>query len=101
MDLFKGIVDGCKNFPRKIKRIDFGKDGEPFVNKNFPEMVRYLKGANVADMIAVTTNGALLTEQRVDAIIDAGIDMIKISIEAVSDRGYKDITKVDVKYRDI
>ena len=101
IELFKKIVDECKVFPKKIKRIDFGKDGEPFVNKNFPDMVRYLKLANITEMIAVTTNGALLTKGKIHEIISSGIDMIKISVEAVTDKKYKELTKVNIKYIDI
>jgi len=101
IELFKKIIDDCKGFPVKIKRIDFGKDGEPLVNKNFAEMVSYAKASDVADMIAVTTNGALLNEKTTNKLLSSGIDMIKISIEAVTDAGYKRLTKVDVKYSEM
>jgi radical SAM protein with 4Fe4S-binding SPASM domain len=101
LELFKKIVDDATKFPKRIKRIDFGKDGEPFVNKHLAEMVQYAKQKQIADMVAVTTNGSLLTRKNIDQILDSGVDMIKVSVEAVSDAGYLKIARVKFDYREL
>src|SRR5205085_5097362 len=71
-ELFCKIVDDCKEFNNRIRRIDFGKDGEPLLHKQFGDMIRYAKAANVTDLIGVATNAALLTHDKADELVDAG-----------------------------
>jgi MoaA/NifB/PqqE/SkfB family radical SAM enzyme len=97
-DLFCKIIDDCKQFDSRIRRIDFGKDGEPLLNKRFPDMVRYIKDAGIADMVGVATNAALLTHEMADALVDAGLDLLKVSVEAVSSSGYEKIAAVKFDY---
>ena len=43
LDLFKKIVDDICDFEQPIKVLRLYKDGEPLLNKNFGEMIRYAK----------------------------------------------------------
>jgi MoaA/NifB/PqqE/SkfB family radical SAM enzyme len=96
--LFRRMIDGIKNFDRKLKRIDIGKDGEPLLNPHIVDMVRYIKDADVADLCSIATNAARLSEAMADALVDAGLDLLKISVEAVSNEGYRKITKRNYDY---
>lgn len=97
-DLFRKLVDDMKQFDRKFKAVHLYKDGEPLLNKQFPEMVRYLKDANVVERIWTKTNGALLNPELNQRIIAAGIDIVGISIEAVSTESYQEIAGTNVDY---
>ena len=97
-DLFRKIVDDLKSFDQKLKLASIYKDGEPLVNKHFPEMIRYLKDADVAERIWTKTNGSLLNPALNQRIADSGLDMICISVESVSREGYKRIADVDIDY---
>jgi radical SAM protein with 4Fe4S-binding SPASM domain len=98
MDLFKKIVDELKLFDEKLKLISMYKDGEPLVNKKLPEMVQYLKDANVTERIWTKTNGALLNPNLNQRLIDAGLDMINISVEQVNADGYMKIAEAKIDY---
>lgn len=98
MDLFKKIVDELKRFDRKLKLVSVYKDGEPLVNKKLPQMVKYLKDADVTERIWTKTNGALLNPNLNQHLIDAGLDMIHISVEQVSAEGYMRIAEAKIDY---
>jgi len=90
---FTKLIDDIGEFDTKIKKLQLYKDGEPLLNKKLPEMIAYAKQKQVADKIETTTNGALLTPEKSAALIESGLDGIRISIEHVNDQGYKEITQ--------
>ena len=45
-DLFRKIVDDLGEFPDKIKLTELYQDGEPLINKNFPDMTNDLESTN-------------------------------------------------------
>lgn len=100
MDLatFKKVIDDIAQFDTKLKLLSLYKDGEPLVNKDFVEMVRYAKKANVAERIWTKTNGSLLNPELNSRLIEAGLDMIHISVESVSAEGYFEIADVRIDY---
>jgi radical SAM protein with 4Fe4S-binding SPASM domain len=64
-------------------------------------MVFDAKKINTIDSVEITTNAALLTENKAAALINSGLDTIRISIEHVHNNGYKRLTKTEVSYGDI
>ncbi|MCF7986860.1 MAG: SPASM domain-containing protein [Methylovulum sp.] len=96
--LFTKIIDDLEYFPQKIKVLMLVNDGEPFLNKNLDSMVRYAKRSNNVPFIETTTNGILMTSDRVGGLIDAGIDKINISIYGMDSATYKDFAKSDVDF---
>jgi radical SAM protein with 4Fe4S-binding SPASM domain len=97
-DLFEKIVTDLKAFPQKLKMINFFKDGEPLVHKMYPEMIKFLKEANVTEKIWTKTNGLLLNPDLNEKLINSGLDMIGISVIAPNSKGYKDIADVYADY---
>jgi radical SAM protein with 4Fe4S-binding SPASM domain len=95
--LYKKIIDELGAFDRKIKVLRLYKEGEPLLHPRFADMVRYAKQSGCVEAVDTTTNGVLLDAGRVEAIIDAGIDRINISIDGMSDEQYLRFarTKVD------
>jgi len=97
INLYSKIVNDiselCKSSRSKINRIHLYKDGEPLLNKNLGSMIAYAKEMNVSDSIEITTNAAALTKDRANEIIESGLDTIRISVEHVHDKEYKNITK--------
>jgi radical SAM protein with 4Fe4S-binding SPASM domain len=98
LDLFRKIVDDLKEFNTRLRLASLYKDGEPLVHKQFPEMVEYLKRADIADRIWTKTNGSRLSPELNERLIAAGLDMICISVESVSSEGYHQIADVDLDY---
>ena len=75
-DLFTRIVD---QFPR-IARVVLHGVGEPMMVRNLPRMIRYLKDRGV--YVLFNTNGTLLTARKGRMLIDAGLDELRISLDA-------------------
>ncbi len=96
--LFCSIIEQIKYFPDKIKMLSLFLVGEPLLNKKLPDMIAYAKKANIADRIFLTTNGSLLTKQVNRILIEAGLDEILISVEALDTEKYFEISSVNIDY---
>lgn len=70
------------------REVGFYATGEPLVN---PDLERYIQKAKSLGYtyIYITTNGALLSEQRMRTIVSAGVDSIKFSINAGTENSYE------------
>src|SRR6201987_3596817 len=75
-ELFTRIVD---QFPR-IARVVLHGVGEPMMVKALPRMVRYLKDRGT--YVLFNTNGTLLTERKGTELIAAGLDELRVSLDA-------------------
>jgi MoaA/NifB/PqqE/SkfB family radical SAM enzyme len=75
-DLFTKIVGQAPN----VKRVVLHGVGEPMLVKRLPEMVAYLKQRGV--YVLFNTNGTLLTEKNGQALVDAGLDELRVSLDA-------------------
>jgi len=98
IELFRKIIDDLRSFENKIKIINLYKDGEPLVNRHFPEMVRELKASKVAEKITTKTNGLLITGDNFLDIANCGLDEIGISVIAPHAEGYLRIAGVKMDY---
>jgi radical SAM protein with 4Fe4S-binding SPASM domain len=96
--IFRTILKDLQEFNSKIKIINYYKDGEPLVNKNFPEMAKEIKDSNICEQLWFKTNGLLLTPSIVKRLSLVNFDMIGISVIAPSSEGYKKISGVDIDY---
>lgn len=97
LELFKKIIDDLKAFPEKLKVLRINGQGEPLLNPDICEMIRYAKESDVAEYLEMITNGSRLNPDLNQRLIDSGINRIRISIEALDAMGYDDIagTKID------
>lgn len=87
--LFKKLVDDIACFSRKIKALVLVGYGEPLLHKNIVDMVDYAKRRDIADRVEIVTNGAMLTKEMSDGLINAGLDSLKISIQGVDGDAYR------------
>lgn len=69
--------------------------GEVLVNKEFTEIVRSAKEEFGIAYLYISSNGALMDEAKAVEVIEAGLDSIKFSINALSREAYKEVHKVD------
>jgi radical SAM protein with 4Fe4S-binding SPASM domain len=98
--VFKKFIDDIRDFPaRKIIILRFIGNGEPLVNQQLPEFIRYAKQNKVTDKIEVTTNATLLTPELSDKLIDAGLDILKISLEGTTDEKFLAISGVIINVK--
>lgn len=65
--------------------------GEPLVRKGCPAFIGSLKEIPGVEQVTLTTNGVLLEEQ-LDALVNAGVDGINISLDTLDDERYCRLT---------
>ncbi|MBU3190606.1 radical SAM protein [Clostridium bowmanii] len=75
-------------FEEGTEEVGFYATGEPFVSKNLALYVAKAKEIGYK-YVYITTNGALATPKRSIAVIEAGVDSIKFSINAGTKETYK------------
>lgn len=101
LSLYKKVIDEIVSMG-KLKRLGLYKDGEPLLHPGLPEMIRYAKEKQVAEIVNVTTNASLLTNQKSRQILEAGLDELRISLAAMQTESYKKITRVsNISYEGI
>lgn len=81
-DLFTSIVDQVPDIERAVLH----GVGEPMLVKNLPKMVRYLK--NRGTYVLFNTNGTVLNERNGRALIEAGLDELRVSLDAANAKSY-------------
>lgn len=75
---------------RKIKLTG----GEPLVRKNVAYLVKEMQAIDGIEQVTLTTNGILLAET-MDALAEAGIDGINLSIDTLNPEVFRKITRRD------
>ena len=101
LDLFKKLINDLQEFPQGVDELVLGNYGEPLLNKKISEMIDYAVNSKRVREVSLITNAALLNEERGEKIAAAGLNKIRISIEALSDKGYLETTDVAISFKDI
>ncbi len=86
----KKILDEAKRLDMGRKELGFYLGGEVFLHKDLPEVIGYAR-KNGFPYIFITTNGALADEDKIKAVVDAGLDSIRFSINAADKETYAEI----------
>ena len=61
--------------------------GEPYINKNLPEMIRYAQLKKI--YVSISTNGHFVNEQNVDLVLDNAPDKIIFSVDGLDEESYQ------------
>ena len=94
---FKKCIDHLEGI-EKLKVFNFTGGGEPLTDKDIARMVEYVKKKDLSKTIEITTNGSLLTHQMSDALLAAGVDRIKVSLQGCSSQAYLETCNVAIDY---
>ncbi|WP_305906541.1 radical SAM/SPASM domain-containing protein [Methylomarinum sp. Ch1-1] len=97
-DVYKKVIDDLGEFDNPLKVLRLYKEGEPLLHSRFADMVGYAKASGHVQYIDTTTNGYLLTPDKVGPILDAGIDRINISVDGMSDAQFWEFTQTRVDF---
>ena len=79
----------------QITELGLSAKGEVLVNKEFAKIVASSKKDFNIPYVYFSTNGALLTQKKAVELLEAGIDSIKFSINALDASTYKNVHLVD------
>src|SRR5215471_5495109 len=85
------LVDEVRNHGRGFTQyIRYASSGEPLTHKLIFEMMEYaVRNSGVA--VTLTTNGKTLDERKAERLLDTGIDVVDISIDAFRPETYANI----------
>ena len=97
-DVFTKVIDDLAEFDKPIKVLRMYKDGEPFLNKRFADMIRYAKASGCVDYIDTTTNGTFLNPETLGPVLEAGLDKINISVDGMNAQQYMQFTGYDFDF---
>ncbi len=86
--IFERLVAGLKAFSVP-PTVVFGGFGEPLYHPDIAEMVSQLKG--VGCRVELITNGTLLTPECSRALINAGLDLLWVSLDGATPESYQDV----------
>jgi MoaA/NifB/PqqE/SkfB family radical SAM enzyme len=91
VDLNQKLVDEVREFGAgSVQYIRYTGEGEPLVHPRLFEMLSYaVKNSGVS--ISLTTNGTLLSENRISKLLATGIAVVDISIDAFLPESYAKI----------
>jgi radical SAM protein with 4Fe4S-binding SPASM domain len=91
LEMHKKIIDEIKEVGEDITRyIRYTGDGEPLIHPNLVAMIKYASD-NLPIPINLTTNGSFLTDRKVVDLIESGVSLFDISIDAASEATYSKI----------
>ena len=90
-------IDSLKEFPDKLKTIIFAGHGEPLLHKSIAKMVDYAKKADVTERTEIVTNGSMLNFDMSDSLINAGLDLLRVSVQGVTDEAYERVSGTKFK----
>lgn len=97
-EVFLEAAEQIKGLKSKLKTLFLYGVGEPMCHKRLPEMIAHLKTLDVADEIAFITNGSLLTREKSTALIGAGLDTLRISLQGMNSKKYRDICDYEIDF---
>jgi radical SAM protein with 4Fe4S-binding SPASM domain len=96
LELHQKIVDDLRALGHgtKLRALKLYGEGEPFIDPFLIEKIKISRP--IADRIEITSNGSALTEQKARALLDAGLDYLRVSIYSVDAERHKRVTQSKV-----
>jgi MoaA/NifB/PqqE/SkfB family radical SAM enzyme len=87
-EVFSRIIASLRALPSQ-PGVFIGGLGEPLSHPHIVDMVRELKSAGSS--VELITNGTLLTRNLSEQLIDAGLDMLWVSLDGATPESYADV----------
>ena len=102
-ETFEKFTDSMKEFAEVggVKVVCLYGFGEPLLNPLLPDYAKTLKRYNLCREVRITTNGSLLSPDTNKRLIDSGVDLIRISLNALSSDGYMEMCSVSLDFGEI
>ncbi len=86
----KAVDEIEKHGKNLTKYIRYTSNGEPLVHPKSYEMIQYAVD-NSGTKVTLTTNGTLLNEKKMTRLLDTGLHMIDISLDAFEENTYEKV----------
>ncbi|MDR0986640.1 MAG: radical SAM protein [Ruminococcus sp.] len=96
--IFERILSDIKGLAATPKVVRFCGVGESLMHPKIVDMIKAVHDNKAAENILMYTNGTLLKPELNRKIVDAGLTKIYISVNALNDDDYFDITGVRINF---
>lgn len=81
---FKTVIDQIKDTGFYVQ-LYF--QGEPYINKNLPEMIKYAQNKNI--YVSISTNGHFVNEKTIDTVLNNAPDKLIFSMDGLDEESYQ------------
>lgn len=88
--LFDKLVREIEPHAAWVKQVALQAQGEPTIDKKLEQKIRAMKGIGVPT-VTIISNGSLMTKQRAEGILEAGIDFVDFSIDGATKKVFEEI----------
>lgn len=95
LGMFKHVIDDLKGKSEFVWLQDYG---EPFLNKQIFDLIRYAKSQGLKT--GISTNGTVLTDKIIEGILDSGLDYLIFAIDGATKETYEKI-RVGAKFEKV
>ena len=89
-DVFDRIADNLTPYTEWIEMICLNSDGEPLLDRKLPDRIKSLKSIGIKH-VNISTNGSLLTEEKIYKLLESGLDDIRVSIDGFTKESFEKI----------
>ncbi len=89
-ETFEQIFAGLKAMAPAIPSVYFGGIGEPLFHQKTVEWIRHIK-QELGVKVELITNGTILTEKKSRELIDAGLDVLWVSLDGATPDSFADV----------
>ncbi|MGM7693070.1 radical SAM protein [Staphylococcus saprophyticus] len=79
LEMFKNLIDEGKEYG--LSSIVLASRGEPMLNKDIFEMIRYAKDNGIID-VKMNTNATLMNERKARKLLESGLDNLVFSVDS-------------------
>jgi len=93
LPMFYKIVDDLAKTPPR--RIGMYMQNEPLLDKRMPELTKYVTERIPAAKTQIITNGTHLTEEKGEALLEAGLKQLKCSLQSLDPETNREIMGYD------
>ena len=87
-ELYLKCIRDIRQFPDKLRMLRFAGTGEPLLHPRITDMIAVAAKERVADSIDIVTNGAMLTPELSNKIVEAGVNRIRVSVQGINREKY-------------
>jgi len=81
---YKNLIDQISPYTSYIQLFF---QGEPYLNKDLPEMINYARSKKI--FVSISTNGLLFDEKRIDKVLASPPDKLIFSIDGLDEESYQ------------
>jgi radical SAM protein with 4Fe4S-binding SPASM domain len=97
-ETFLCVADQITGFPQPPKTISLSCHGEPLCNPLLPKMVAHIKKLGTSAKTSIHTNASLLDKKTAQALVDAGLDRMVVSLQGMCAEDYRKTCGVSLDY---